>query len=197
MIRKNLAPTRRWLLGQAFASLATFSGLSAVGQETSNEDHGGIVTPIDVPAIPLLSTNGSLETLTGMTRGKATAIQLMFAQCTTTCPIQAAIFQQVQKLLPDSARHRVQLLSISIDPENDTLPAIREWLHRFQAGSEWMAAVPRAKDLPSLQSLFGRARTSVESHSTQVHIVNQRSQIVWRSIELPSAESVAAVLSRI
>src|SRR3954451_13955793 len=107
MIRKNLAPTRRWLLGQAFASLATFSGLSAVGQETSNEDHGGIVTPIDVPAIPLLSTNGSLETLTGMTRGNATAIQLMFAQCTTSCPIQAAIAQHVQKLLPDSARHRV------------------------------------------------------------------------------------------
>src|SRR3954468_20871151 len=106
MIRNGTTSTRRRILGQAFASLATISGFPSLGQEQLEAQHGRIIPPMNVPAIPMLCSNGSLQTLTALTRGKATAVQLMFSQCTTTCPIQAAIFQQVQKLLPESARHR-------------------------------------------------------------------------------------------
>jgi protein SCO1 len=192
--RDSISVTRRGVLRQAFGTCAAITGLSARAQEQIISDHGRIIPPRAVPAIPLLCSNGSTQTLTGLTRGKTTAVQLMFAHCTTTCPIQAAIFQQVQTLLPNSARHPAQLLSISIDPQNDTVQTLREWLHQFQAGNEWVAALPQVKDLAAIQALFGNGQKSLENHTTQVQVLNERSELVWRSIELPSAESVAAVL---
>lgn len=197
MIADSMQPTRRKLLRQALAGLTALSSSYALDQRQIRADHGRIEPPIDVPAIPLSCADGSLQDLTKLTRGKTTAVQLIFTQCTTTCPIQAAIFQQLQKFLPNVASHRAQLLSISIDPENDTPQSLREWLHRFHAGNQWTAAVPQLKDLAAIKRLFGKQRNTVENHTTQVHILNQHSQIVWSSIELPSAESIAAVLSRI
>ena len=198
MIKGHKQATRRQILRQAMtAGLAAFSSSYAIGQQRVDADHGRIEPPIDVPAIPLRCADGALRNLTELTRGKATAVQLMFAECTTTCPIQGAIFQRVQGLLPASARPRTQLLSISIDPENDTPQALREWLQRFQAGAGWTAAVPKQKDLAAVQSLFGKGRSDIGNHTTQVQILNQRSQLVWSSVELPSAESIVAVLSHV
>ena len=189
--------TRRRILRQALAGLFLLPGSYALGRQQVRADHGRVDPPIDLPALPLRCADDSLRNLNELTRGKATAVQLMFAQCTTTCPIQGAIFERVQGLLPDSVRHRAQLLSISIDPENDTPQALREWLRRFQAGAGWTAAVPQQKDLAAVQSLFGGGRSAIDNHTTQVQVINQRSQLIWSSVELPPAESIAAVLTRV
>jgi protein SCO1/2 len=196
MIADSMQPTRRELLRQISIGLTALSSSYALNQRQIRSDHGRIEPPIDIPAIPLYCADGSSQDLAGLTRAKTTAVQLIFTQCTTTCPIQAAIFQQLQKLLSSSARHGAQLLSISIDPGNDTPQSLREWLHRFHAGNQWTAAVPQPKDLAAIQGLFGKQGNTIENHTTQVHIVNQHSQIVWSSIELPSAESIAAILNR-
>lgn len=189
--------TRRRVLQRALAGLPVLSGFHGLGQQRVGADHGRIDPPIDVPAIPLRCADGVLRNLTELTRGKATAVQLMFTQCTTTCPIEGAIFQRVQGLLPPAARPKTQLLSISIDPENDTPAALREWLHRFHAEAGWTAATPQTKDLAAIQSLFGGGRSAIENHATRVQIVNGRSQLVWNSVELPPAELIAAALTHI
>jgi protein SCO1/2 len=157
-------------------------------------DHGRIRPPVPVPDVAVTRQDGTPETLPGLALDHATAVQLMFTGCSATCPIQAAIFQRVQSQIPQMAARKIQLLSLSVDPFADTPAAMRAWLGRFQAGSNWFAAAPDIKDVPLLQDFFGRASGDYADHSTQVNIVDRQGRLVWRTIELPTAEEIAGVL---
>ena len=154
--------------------------------------HGGpVVPPVLVPDAPVQLADGSRTQLRSLFGRGCTALQLVFTRCTTTCPMQGAIFQRVQRLLPE---HAGQLVSISIDPAQDTPQAMREWLARFDAGPGWIGALPRAADLNSLLNFFGASGDVLTSHATQVQIIDRRGQLVWRTNELPSPQSVARLL---
>jgi protein SCO1/2 len=196
-------PTRRAFLHSLAATslaLATKSFAQASASQnpvTPNSDHGRIKPPVAVPDVPLLQSDGRKTSLAALTLGHATAVQLMFTTCTTTCPIQAAIFQHVQSMLPDMAARKIQLLSLSVDPEDDNAPALAAWRRRFHAGQEWIAAAPAAASNADIQSFFGRANGAFADHSTQVNIVDRHGRLVWRTNELPAAEEIASILRRV
>lgn len=160
-------------------------------------DHGRVEPPVPIPEIPVLCSDGKRANLAGLLRGHATALHLMFTGCSTVCPIQGAIFERVQSLLPDPHRSAIQLLSLSIDPLADTPGAMRAWLEKFDAHAGWIAAAPDAKDLDRILELFGQGPNTVENHVTQVNIINRRGNLVFRTQQLPSADSIAALLRHV
>jgi protein SCO1/2 len=158
--------------------------------------HGKIDPPVSVPDLALVRYDGASMKLLPLVNGHATAIQLMFTSCMTTCPIQAAIFAKVQAMLPAMQDRGIQLLSLSIDPEDDTPAALSAWRQRFHAGPNWIAASPSLADVPRLQDFFGKGGDSSD-HSTQVHIVDRKGNLVWRTFELPTPQEIASVLQKI
>jgi len=172
-------------------------GLGQSVAVTPNSDHGRIKPPAPVPDVALLRYDGRRTTLAALTLGHATAVQLMFTTCTTTCPIQAAIFQHVQAMLPDMAARKIQLLSLSVNPEDDNAGALAAWRGRFHAGPEWIAAAPAAASSQAVQTFFGRANGSYADHSTQVNIVDRHGRLVWRTNELPAADEIAGILRKV
>jgi protein SCO1/2 len=158
--------------------------------------HGKINPPVAVPNIALVRDDGASTRLLSLVTGHATAVQLMFTACTTTCPIQAAIFARVETKLADIAARRIQLLSLSVDPQDDTPKALSSWRHRFHAGPYWIAAAPKLADLSSMQEFFGKGG-DLADHSTQVHILDRQGRLVWRTFEMPTAEEIIGVLQKI
>ena len=67
----------------------------------AGSEHGRVRPPVPAPDIPLVGHDGVATTLPRLLAERATALQVMFTACTTTCPIQGAIFARVQKLIPD------------------------------------------------------------------------------------------------
>jgi protein SCO1/2 len=166
-------------------------------QNVIGADHGRVLPPVPMPAIPLQCSDGGRASMAALLQGRATALHLMFTGCSTVCPIQGAVFQRVQELLPDQLAPSRQLLSLSIDPLGDTPAAMSAWLRRFKAQDGWIAAAPDPRDLDRILELFGQGRNAVESHSTQVNIINRQGELVWRTPQLPSAESIADLLRRV
>jgi protein SCO1/2 len=158
--------------------------------------HGQIKPPLPVPDVKLVSNDGASTTLPRLVEGHVTAVQIMFTSCTTTCPIQAAIFGRVQAKLPDMGARGLQLLSISIDPNTDTPQALSHWLRRFHAGPAWIAAAPSATDARLLRDFFGKGGDAAD-HSNQVSILDRQGRLVWRTFELPAAEEIISVLQKI
>jgi protein SCO1/2 len=113
------------------------------------------------------------------------------------CPIQGVIFQGVQTLIPDQRQRGIQLLSLSIDPFGDSPAALAAWLRRFGAQAGWTAVAPKPSDLNRLLELFGQGRQAVENHATQVSIIDRRGQLVFKTQQLPSAESIADLLRKV
>jgi protein SCO1/2 len=158
--------------------------------------HGQIKPPLPVPDMALMRHDGASIRLLSQLRGRVTAVQLIFTSCTTTCPIEAAIFQRVQNMLPNMNAQGIQLLSLSVDPETDTPGALSAWRHRYHASSNWIAAVPLKAEVPGLRDFFQNGGNSSD-HSTQVHIIDREGRLVWRTYELPAAQEVAAVLQKV
>nr|WP_311767616.1 SCO family protein [Burkholderia sp. Bp8998] len=165
------------------------------GQNAPIAYHGGrIKPPVLVPDWPVRTAQGRETNLRALLVGRVTALQLFFTGCSAICPIQGAVFQRVQTLL--GARADVQLLSLSMDPLSDTPDRMRAWLGRFDARPGWIAAAPELRNVDAVQTLFGGGMTGLDNHGTQVHLIDRHGQLIWRTYELPSAETVAALLKQ-
>jgi protein SCO1/2 len=65
----------------------------------------------------------------------AIVLNFVFTSCSAVCPITSRTFSEVQaKLLPGEP---VRLMSISLDPLNDTPEALRAYGKQFSAGRSW------------------------------------------------------------
>jgi protein SCO1/2 len=180
----------------AAAATAFIAGRSGAVQTPGNDHDGRVYPPRPVPDIPVRCADGRSASLRALLQGKATALHLIFTQCTTTCPIQGAIFEKVQDLLPEQTAHGVQLLSLSIDSEADTPEALHKWLERFHARPGWVAAVPRMEDLKAVRTFFSDGGREVGNHITQVQIIDRNGALIWHTFDLPSADSIVVMLRR-
>lgn len=67
---------------------------------------------------------------------RAVVLSFIYTSCTTVCPLTSATLDALQQQL-GTARDRVHLVSISIDPEYDTPQRLRDYAKRFHAGPGW------------------------------------------------------------
>jgi protein SCO1 len=90
-----------------------------------------------VPNVVLLNQDGKKLNLRELVdSGKPVIFDFIYTTCTTICPVLSATFTSLRKDLGANA-DKVQLISISIDPENDRPEKMKKYLSRFKAGKGW------------------------------------------------------------
>jgi protein SCO1/2 len=90
-----------------------------------------------VPRIALVREDGKNVVLSNeIDDGKPVVLSFVYTTCTTVCPLTSMTLARLQAELGD-ARDRVHVVSISIDPEQDTPARLREYALKFGAGPEW------------------------------------------------------------
>jgi len=90
-----------------------------------------------IPNVTLLNQDGKRVNLKEMVdSGKPVIFDFIYTTCTTICPVLSATFTSLRKDLGADA-DKVQLISISIDPENDRPEKMKKYLSRFKAGKGW------------------------------------------------------------
>jgi len=68
--------------------------------------------------------------------GKPVVLNFIYTSCTAICPILSQSFSEFQQRL-GAERNQVHMVSISIDPEEDTPKRLTEYAKRFEAGRQW------------------------------------------------------------
>ncbi len=63
-------------------------------------------------------------------------LDFIYGTCTTICPVLSAGYYSLQKRLGPDVR-KVRLVSITIDPENDTPKVMKEYLAKYHAKPGW------------------------------------------------------------
>jgi len=59
--------------------------------------------------------------------GKTVVFSVFFSSCPSVCPRETQALSQVQRQLSPALKQRVQFVSLSVDPENDTPEAMRKF----------------------------------------------------------------------
>jgi protein SCO1/2 len=95
------------------------------------------VISMSIPDVKLTDMHGAQVALNDvLDKDSSIILNFVFTTCTTICPAMSGTFQQVQTKL-GKKRREAKLVSISIDPENDTPAKLKEFAANYQAGPQW------------------------------------------------------------
>jgi protein SCO1 len=182
---------------RCLALMAAYLGTAHAG-----DGMGPVEPPTAAPEVRLTDHLGRARALRELLAGQVSIVQTMFTGCSSVCPIQGAVFAEVQRRLAKQAlRQPVQLLSLSVDPLGDSPAALKAWLTRLQAQPNWLAAVPSMAELPTLQrGLDGKASAasnSIDVHSDRLYFFDAQARLRWRSGALPGVHEVMRVVNHL
>jgi protein SCO1 len=97
-------------------------------------------------------------------KGKTVVINLIYTQCSASCPLETAKLSQVQKLLGDRVGKDIFFYSISIDPEHDTPAALKAYAKRFHVKPGWLFLTGKKDDIREISKHLGLASLTDKSN---------------------------------
>jgi protein SCO1 len=108
----------------------------------------------EVPDVVLVNQNGTKVRFRELVQSdQPVIVDFIYGTCTTICPILSAAFVNLQKKLGPDA-DKVHLVSISIDPENDTPKVMKEYLRRYRAKPGWDFLTGTREDIDRVMRAF-------------------------------------------
>jgi len=108
-----------------------------------------------IPLVRLTREDGkSILLPEEMNDGRPVVLNFIFTSCSSVCPLMSEVFSQFARKL-GTERDKVHMMSISIDPEEDTPARLREYAHKFKAGPEWQHYTGTVEASVAAQRAFG------------------------------------------
>lgn len=114
------------------------------------------VQELRVPAVSLLDQHGKRVRLDQLIAAQPVLLQFVFTSCATVCPVQAAVFSTAQPAL-DRLGQPYRMISISIDPEQDSTSQLQQFAAKFKAGPQWRFLTGAPHDIARVLKAFGAA----------------------------------------
>ncbi len=108
------------------------------------------------PNVPLLTHEGrQVRFYDDLVHGKVVAINMMYTQCTNSCPATTANLRLVQKMLGERVGRDVHLYSLTLQPEQDSPERLREYVERHHIGPGWQFLTGTRADIEQLRRALG------------------------------------------
>jgi protein SCO1/2 len=90
-------------------------------------------------------------------------VNFIFTTCGTICPVMVKVFADVPSRLGADAKS-LRMISISIDPENDTPARLKSYAMNFGEGQRWHFLTGRLQDIKTVQLAFDSYRGDKMNH---------------------------------
>lgn len=140
------------------------------GMDAMRDIYTRSVASYNIPDLKLVDMNRAEVSLhKGLGGNDPIILNFIFTSCTAVCPVMSATFYHVQNQLgPD--RNKVRMISISIDPENDTPEKLREYASKYHAGPQWKMLTGSTENNIAVQRAFGVYRGNKMNHTPATFI---------------------------
>jgi len=116
--------------------------------------------------LPLLTQDGKeVRFYTDMLQGKVVLVSFIYTSCTEVCPILMPNLVRIQELLGDGPGKEVSLISISVDPEDDTPEVLKRYGEKYGAGPGWTFLTGKKENVDWVIYKLGQYTEDFEDHS--------------------------------
>ena len=102
-------------------------------------------------------------------------LNFIFTTCSTICPVMVRVFADVPSRLGAQAKD-LRMVSISIDPENDTPAQLKSLANSLGANQRWSFLTGRVQDIANVQRAFGIYSGDKMTHEPLTLIRHARSK---------------------
>lgn len=147
---------------------------------------GGQSLPVNGQAVNFNATNMNGKNVSFQAlNGKIRLVTFFYTHCPGPCPIIAYRLEQVQQDMEKTGEFgsKVAIVSVTLDPEHDSLPVLQKWAARYhpdEAG--WYIVRPSVADLPQILASWGVQKQVVPgtvyiSHTIKTELIDQDGNI--------------------
>ena len=117
-----------------------------------------------LPNVRLVDINGKETSLLSVLDHEGFIfLQFISTTCPTTCPILCTTFSVAQEKLR-SELDEIRMISISIDPANDTPRTLQEFAQRLNAGPQWHFLSGSLEAINTVQIAFDVYEENITGH---------------------------------
>lgn len=88
-------------------------------------------------------------------KGRIILFNMMYTQCTQACPVNTAALLEIQRALGDRVGREIFIYSMTIQPEFDTAPALRDYARKYKTGPGWQFLTGRKQTIEVLRRRLG------------------------------------------
>src|SRR5258707_9425515 len=169
----NLSLARSARLGLLLAAVLTLQPIfEAYAQSDPGAQREGRQ---NIPDVELVDQDGkTVHLYTDLVKGRVAALSFIFTTCTTICPLIGANLGRLQTELGQSLGENIALISVSVDPANDTPLRMKAWGAQFGAKAGWDLLTGDKETVEQLLKAVGLFTPNIQSHSPFLLLVNDR-----------------------
>ena len=129
--------------------------------------------------LPLVDQHGNEVELYSLMKGKTVVINSFFATCSGSCPVMAGAFAAIQNQFKERVGSELVLISITVDPANDTPAKLREFAKQMKAGQGWYFLSGSKEQVARALRKLGQYVEEREQHQNVFLIGNDRTGL-WK-----------------
>ena len=138
--------------------------LPATSVQADSKKYKRTVERYTLPDVTLINQDGKKVRLASLLNsGQPVVVDFIYGTCTTICPVLSAGFANLQNKLGPASQN-VRLISITIDPENDSPKILKDYLKRYRAKPGWDFLTGSRADIDAVMKGFNAYIPDKMSH---------------------------------
>lgn len=185
-------------------SLRLLALLLAVGPTLVSAQTNGSADTSDNPAeqyftnVELINQDGEIMRLyKDLLEDKVVVIDTIFTECTGICPVMSKTFQKIQEHVGDRLGDDVHLISLSVDPTNDTPEKLKAFAGKFDARPGWYFLTGPKQNVDFALQKMGGYVENREAHSAILIIGNESTGLWKKAMGLAPARDILPIVDSV
>lgn len=159
---------KRWPVAMLIVAIALsllYGGSAAAGSSRWGKDY--------FPNVEVITQNGEkVHFYDDLIKGKIVLISFIFTSCTDLCPLTTARITQVVDRIEDQIGKKIFVVSITVDPENDTPEKLKSFADAFYKGPGWTFITGKPDDIRAINAKLGNKSDVATDHRNEIVLGN-------------------------
>lgn len=145
--------------------------------------------------VELINQDGQkLHFYSDVLKNKVVIVNVFFTACVSVCPPMNRNMELIQEALGDRLGKQAFLVSISVDPENDTPPRLKDYARRFHARPGWTFLTGKKENVDWALYKLGQYVEKRDDHSTIIIIGNEAKGLWKKAFGLAKADELMKIV---
>jgi len=132
--------------------------------------------------LPLRTQDGrEVRFFSDVLQGRVVVLSSFYTGCHGVSPRQGQVLSQLQDLLGDRLGKDVSIVSITVDPENDTVEKVSEYAEQFKPRPGWVFLTGKPENVDWINYKLGQRVENLEEHAG-IYMLGNVTTALWMKV---------------
>ncbi len=130
-------------------------------------------------------------------KDRTVVMNSFFANCKGSCPIMTQTYISLQNRFADRLGKDLMLVSITVDPANDTPPRLADYARNAKAKPGWLLLTGSKDEVTQALKKIGQYSETPEAHLNVMIVGNDKTGLWKKAFALAKPDEIATVVASV